>query len=102
MPRALALLAFVLVAATALTRAAQRGTGATPARTSRPGWLPRSDTAYTRGRFTGSRVQLRALLLHFRIREVAREEQLDRPVIDSHNAFDWMSAARRLTPAAKR
>lgn len=53
-------------------------------------------------RFTGSRVQLRALLLSFRIKEVAREEQLDPPVIDSYKAFDWMAAARLLTPAAKR
>jgi hypothetical protein len=54
-------------------------------------------------RFKGSRVQVRSLLIGFRVRDAqgAPGEQEDRAVADSFKAFDWAAAARLLTPSAK-
>lgn len=52
-------------------------------------------------RFKGSRVQLRSLLITFRIQEYTGEEQADRAVADSYKAFDWTAAARLLSGSTK-
>ena len=52
-------------------------------------------------RFKGSRMQVRGLLITFRIQEYRGEEQADRAVTDSYRAFDWTAAARLLSASTK-
>ena len=52
-------------------------------------------------KFTGSRVQVRSLLIYFRIQEYQGEEQADRAVAESFRAFDWTAAARLLSAPSK-
>jgi hypothetical protein len=51
-------------------------------------------------RSMGSRVQMRALLISFRLTN-GTDPQMDRAVADSYNAFDWAAAARMLSASTK-
>lgn len=54
-------------------------------------------------RFKGSPVQVRSLLIGFRLSDIRgnQGEQEDRAVADSYKAFDWAAATRLLTRPAK-
>ncbi len=57
-------------------------------------------------RIKGSRLEVRSLLIGFRLTDSKQGDQLhgdlfDRAVSDSYRAFDWAAAARLLGPASK-